>query len=142
MTPISKALYLCILVVGIIGISGCGKRRIPLPPVERVQQRTESLSGAQQGNEVILSWPAPSRNAPDSSVQSIRRIDVYRLAQKPGAPLALTEDEFSARSTLVGSVTYQQIQTAGDRLTYIDKLELAGQPTRLRYAIRYVNASG
>jgi len=123
-------------------LTGCGKRRPPLPPVERVQQRTEFLSGAQQGNEVILSWPAPTRNAPDSSVQSIRRIDVYRLAEKPGAPLALTEDEFSARATLVGSVTAEQIQTAGDTLTYRDALELAGQPTRLRYAIRYVNASG
>jgi predicted phage tail protein len=121
---------------------GCGKRRPPLPPVERVQQRTEFLSGAQQGNEVILSWPAPQRNAPDSSVQSIRRIDVYRLAERPGAPLALTEDEFSNRATLVGSVTFEQIQTAGDTLTYRDVLELAGQPTRLRYALRYVNASG
>lgn len=91
---------------------------------------------------MILSWPAPRRNAPDSSVQSIRRIDVYRLAQKPGAPLALTEEEFSERSTLVGSVTFEQIQTAGDTITYRDVLELAGQPTRLRYAIRYVNASG
>ena len=125
-----------------IAASGCGKRRPPLPPVERVQQRTEFLSGVQQGNEVILSWPAPPRNAPDSSVQSIRRIDVYRLAEKPGAPLALTEEEFSARATLVGSVTYDQIRTAGDTLTYRDTLELAGQPTRLRYAIRYVNASG
>jgi len=107
-----------------------------------VQQRTELLSGAQQGNEVILSWPAPRRNAPNSSVQSIRRIDVFRLAEKPGAPLALTEDEFSAGATLVGSVTFEQIQTAGDTLTYRDALELAGQPTRLRYAIRYVNASG
>ena len=43
---------------------------------------------------------------------------------------------------MVGSVTYEQIQTAGDTLTYRDVLELAGQPTRLRYAIRYVNASG
>src|SRR5678816_1351151 len=142
MTHISKALCLCAFVVGMIGIPGCGKRRPPLPPVERVQQRTEFLSGAQQGNEVILSWPAPTRNAPDSSVQSIRRIDIYRLAEKPGAPLALTEDEFSARATLVGSVTSEQIQTAGDTLTYRDALELAGQPTRLRYAIRYVNASG
>jgi len=126
----------------LIFTAGCGKRRPPLPPVERVQQRTEFLSGAQQGNEVILSWPAPQRNAPDSSVQSIRRIDVYRLAEKPGAPLALTEDEFAARATVVGSVTYEQIQTAGDTLAYRDVLELAGQPTRLRYAIRYVNASG
>jgi uncharacterized protein len=122
--------------------AGCGKRRPPLPPVERVQQRTESLSGAQQGNQVILSWPAPQRNAPDSSVQSIRRIDVYRLAEKPGTPTALTEEEFAARSTLIGSVTSEQIQTAGDNLTYTDTLELAGEPTRLRYAVRYVNASG
>ena len=135
-----KALWLCAFVV--FGFPGCGKRRPPLPPIERVQQRTEFLSGAQQGNEVILSWPAPRRNAPDSSVQSIRRIDVYRLAERPGAPLALTEEEFSARATLVGSVTYEQIQTAGDTITYRDVLELAGQPTRLRYAVRYVNAEG
>jgi hypothetical protein len=126
----------------LVSLAACGKRRPPLPPVERVQQRTELLSGAQQGNEVILSWPAPQRNAPDDSVQSIRRIDVYRLAEKPGSPLALTEEEFAARSTLIGSVTYDQIKTGGDTLTYTDTLELAGQPTRLRYAVRYVNASG
>lgn len=123
-------------------LAGCGKRQPPLPPVERVQQRTESLSGAQQGNQVILSWPAPQRNAPDSSVQSIRRIDVYRLAEKPGTRTALTEEEFAARSTLIGSVTYAQIQNAAENLTYTDTLELAGEPTRLRYAVRYVNAAG
>jgi predicted phage tail protein len=140
---ISPKTFLTVLVVVVcFAAIGCGKRRPPLPPVERVQQRTELLSGAQQGNEVILSWPAPQRNAPDSSVQSIRRIDVYRLAEKPGAPLGLTEEEFAARATLVGSLTYEQIKTAGDTLTYHDALELAGQPTRLRYALRYVNASG
>jgi predicted phage tail protein len=123
-------------------LAGCGKRRPPLPPVERVLQRTELLSGVQQGNQVILSWPAPQRNAPDSSVQSIRRIDVYRLAEKPGAPLPLTEEEFDTRSTLIGSVTAEQIRTAGETLSYTDTLELAGEPTRLRYAVRYANASG
>lgn len=91
---------------------------------------------------MILSWPAPQRNAPDSSVQSIRRIDVYRLAEKPGAPLPLTEEEFASRSTLIGSVTYDQIKAADQALTYTDTLELAGEPTRLRYAVRYVNAAG
>ena len=139
---LKNTLCLCVFLVGLVFLPACGKRRPPLPPVERVQQRTELLSGAQQGNEVILSWPAPRRNAPDESVQSIRRIDVYRLAEKPGAPLALTEEEFSNRATLVGSVTFEQLQTAGDTITYRDVLELGGQPTRLRYAIRYVNASG
>lgn len=120
----------------------CGKRRPPLPPIERVQQRTELLSGVQRGNQVILSWPAPRRNASDTSVQSIRRIDVYRLAEKPRAPLALTAEDFATRSTLVGSVTYDEIKKATDFLTYTDTLELAGEPTRLRYAVRYVNAAG
>lgn len=90
---------------------------------------------------MILSWPAPLRNAPDKSVQSIRRIDVYRLAEKLGSPLALTEEDFAARSTLIGSVNYDEIKRASDTLTYTDTLELAGEPARLRYAVRYVNAS-
>ena len=135
-------IFVSICLAAIVAFAGCGKRRPPLPPVERVQQRTESLSGVQQGNQIILSWPAPRRNAPNSSVQSIRRIDVYRLAEKPGPRSPLTEEEFAARSTLVGSVTSDQIMNAGETLTYTDKLELAGEPTRLRYALRYVNASG
>lgn len=75
-------------------------------------------------------------------MQSIRRVDVYRLAEKPTAPLPLTEEEFGARSTLIGSVTADEIKQAKDTLTYTDNLELAGEPTRLRYAIRYVNQAG
>ena len=135
-------LPLALLLPVFVVVVNCGKRRPPLPPIERVQQRTELLSGVQRGNQVILSWPAPRRNAPDQSVQSIRRIDVYRLAEKPRAPLSLTEEEFAARSTLIGSVTYDEIKNAADVLTYTDTLELAGEPARLRYAVRYVNASG
>jgi hypothetical protein len=120
--------------------SACGKRRPPLPPAERVPQRTELLSGIQRGNRVILSWPAPHRNASDQSVQSIRRIDVFRLAEDVDDPLTLTEEEFSARATLVGSVPFEQIQGAGPTINYADELSLT-EPVRLRYAVRYVNAS-
>ncbi|HYX29870.1 MAG TPA: hypothetical protein VE863_15120 [Pyrinomonadaceae bacterium] len=133
------------LLIGLCALSlapTCGKRRPPLPPLEKVPQRTEELSGFQRGNQVILIWPAPVRNAKSGSVQSIRRVDVYRVAEKPTAPLALTEDQFEARSILVGSVTYDEIKKGAPTLTYADPLELAGQPTRLRYAIRYVNAAG
>jgi predicted phage tail protein len=106
-----------------------------------VPQRTELLSGVQRGNLVILSWPAPRRNAPDPSVQSIRRIDVYRLAEGVSDPLPLTEEEFSERSTLIGSVTFEQLSRARDTITYTDELSLT-EPVRLRYAVRYVNASG
>lgn len=131
-----------LLLAGGMLVVDCGKRRPPLPPIERVQQRTELLSGVQRGNQVILSWPAPRRNAADESVQSIRRIDIYRLAEKPRSPLGLTEEEFASRSTLIGSITYDEIKNSPDVLTYTDTLELAGEPARLRYAVRYVNASG
>ena len=137
-----RLLAISLLLPGLLLFANCGKRRPPLPPIERVQQRTELLSGVQRGNQVILSWPAPRRNAPDESVQSIRRVDVYRLAEKPRAPLGLTAEEFATRSTLIGSVTYDEIRKASDFLTYTDTLELAGEPTRLRYAVRYVNAAG
>jgi fibronectin type 3 domain-containing protein len=119
----------------------CGKRRPPLPPIERIPQRTDQLTGSQRGNQIILSWPAPLRNAADGSVQSIRRVDVYRVAEKVLAPLPMTEEEFATRATLVGSVTYDEIKKGGPNLTYTDTLELT-EPARLRYAIRYVNASG
>ena len=122
-------------------LSACGKRRPPLPPVERVPQRTELLSGVQRGNQVILSWPAPRRNAPEESVQSIRRVDVYRLAEGIRDPLPLTEEEFSERATLIGSVPSDEILRAADTLTYTDELSLS-EPVRLRYAVRYVNAAG
>ncbi len=119
----------------------CGKRRPPQPPVERVPQRTELLSGVQRGNQVILSWPAPLRNASDGSVQSIRRIDVYRLAEPVNAPFTLTEEEFGARATLIGSVPFEAIQTNEGTISYTDELRL-NEPVRLRYAVRYVNAAG
>ena len=135
------SIFACALLLLVFQFAACGKRRPPQPPVENVPQRTELLSGVQRGNQVLLSWPAPRRNASDESVQSIRRVDVYRLAEAVGDPLPLTEEEFSARATLIGSVTSEQIPQIADTLAYTDELALS-EPVRLRYAVRYVNASG
>jgi hypothetical protein len=95
----------------------------------------------QRGNQVILSWPAPRRNAPAGSVQSIRRIDIYRVAESTDDPLPLTEEEFASRATLIGSVPFSAIGRGAEDLTYEDTLTL-NEPVRLRYALRYVNATG
>ena len=91
---------------------------------------------------MLLSWPAPLRNAGPGSVQSIRRIDIYRLAEKPDAPLPLTEDDFAARATIIGFLDFAAIKAGQESLTYTDKLTFTGVATRLRYALRYVNDSG
>jgi hypothetical protein len=141
-TRLSYIVHILLLALMTTLAISCGKRRPPLPPIENVIQATDQLSGFQQGNKIILNWPVPQRNASNESIQSIRRVDIYRLAESTEAPLPLTEDEFSVRSTLIGSVSYSEILSAKDRLVYADQLELTGQPVRLRYAARYINAFG
>lgn len=131
---------LMILVFIVLTVS-CGKRTPPLPPIEPVQQRVV-ISGIQKGNNVILSWQMPARNAENNSVLNISGAEIYRLAENVNSPLTLNEEEFSSQSTRIGSVPISDSDFARKTLTYTDNLELAGQAVRLRYAIRFVNDSG
>ncbi len=134
------ALCYAILIAFTFSLS-CGKRKSPLPPVERVQQRAE-ISGIQRGNKVILSWQMPAQNAPAGSVLNIDRIEIYRIAEEISSPDSLTEEEFASRSTLIASLTVSTDDFSRKVRTYSDSLDFAGQPARLRYSIRFVNASG
>lgn len=131
---------LTIFVLLMVNLS-CGKRKPPLPPIERVSQRVE-IGGFQRGNRVNLSWIMPARNAPDASSLNIDRVDVYRLTEPLNEPLTLSEEEFSSRSTLVASLPVTDDDFALKKFSFTDTLEFAGQPARLRYAIRFVNSSG
>lgn len=120
---------------------GCGKRKPPLPPVETVSQRIE-IAGVQRGSVISLSWTLPDKNASDKSLLNIRRADVYRLAESLSAPAIVSEEEFASRSTLIASITISEADFEKKQFTYSDPLQFAGQPARLRYAIRFVNSEG
>ncbi len=135
-----KAPLAVLAFVLLTGLS-CGKRTPPIPPKERVQQRVE-LNGFQRGSQVILSWKMPARNADRSSVLNIDRIDIYRLAEAADAPLTLSEEEFANRSTLIKTLAILDSDFGMKTLSYADTLEFAGQSARLRYAMRFANASG
>lgn len=130
-----------IAIASFFGALSCGKRKPPLPPVDRVKQ-IAAINGIQIGNEIRVIWQMPARNAPDGSILNISRVDVYRLAEPLDASLSLTEEEFASRSTLIGSVPVSDSDFALKQLSYTDVLQFAGQPVRLRYAVRLVNASG
>lgn len=127
-------------VIPIIFSPGCGKRKPPLPPVERIAQKIE-IEGFQRGDRVNLSWTMPARNAAPTDISNIARIDVYRLAEPLNSTLTLSEDEFSARSTLIASLPARADDFGLKKFSFTDVLELAGQNARLRYAVRFVNAS-
>lgn len=136
----SKALLAALAFVVLSGLS-CGKRTPPVPPKDRVNQRVE-LSGYQRGDQVILSWKMPARNAEKSSVLNIDRIDIYRLAEPASTALTLSEEEFASKSTLIATLSVKPTDFGMKNLTYADELEFAGQAARLRYAMRFANASG
>lgn len=135
-----KALLAFIMLTFPFNLS-CGKRAVPLPPIERIQQRVE-ISGTQRGNLVILSWSMPVRNAASGSILNINRVNIYRLIEPLNTPLSLTEENFATRSTLIASVPITESDFSRKLLTYADTLEFAGQDARLRYAVRFVNNSG
>ncbi|MEW6362091.1 MAG: hypothetical protein AB1477_08260 [Acidobacteriota bacterium] len=119
----------------------CGKRTPPVPPKEKVQQRIE-LTGFQRGNNVILSWKMPLRNAAPGSVANIARADIYRLAEPLSAPESMSEEEFASRSLLIAAYRISDNDFGGKTLQFVDSLTFAGQPVRLRYAVRFVNSQG
>ena len=137
-----KTLLAFIIFALLIFNLSCGKRKPPLPPVERVSQRV-IIEGFQRGNFVNLRWTMPSRNAADpASTLNIARVDVYRLAEPLNTSPNITEEEFAAESTLIASLPISDADFQMKKLTYTDRLEFAGQAARLRYAIRFVNSSG
>jgi predicted phage tail protein len=130
-------IFFALLIAGL----SCGKRKPPLPPVEKIVQRVE-ISGNQRGNLIILSWNLPAQNASENNILNIARADIYRLAEPVNAPLTLSEEEFASRSTLISTIRISDEDFRRKQLNFSDTLELAGQNARLRYAVRFVNSSG
>jgi hypothetical protein len=137
----AKKAPLAALAVVVLMVGACGKRGVPLPPRERVEQRAE-IAAFQRGNQVVLSWKMPARNASPGSVLHIASVDIFRLAEPLSSPLTMSEEEFASRSVLIGSMPITNADFGLKTISYRDTLEFAGQPVRLRYAIRFVNASG
>lgn len=133
--------WIALLALVLLASLNCGKRKAPLPPTERVAQRVD-LSGFQRGDTVLVSWKMPARNAGKGSMLNISRADVYRLAEPANSPLEMSEEDFANRSVLIGSVPIKDDDFGLKNISYRDQLEFAGQAARLRYAIRFVNASG
>ncbi|CAN5157060.1 hypothetical protein BH20ACI2_BH20ACI2_25380 [soil metagenome] len=109
------------LIVAVLFAAGCGKRRPPVPPRERVVQRVE-LTGFQRGNQVILSWKMPARNAAKGDVLNISRADIYRLVEPASAPLQLSEEEFATRSTMIAALKITDDDFTLQTLTHRDQL--------------------
>lgn len=129
------------LLAALVLAAACGKRGAPIPPRERVQQRVE-LSGFQRGDQIVLSWKMPARNAPKGSVLHIQRADIYRLAEPVSAKLELSEQDFADRATLIAALRIDDSDFGLKEIIHRDNIQFTGQSVRLRYAVRLANAAG
>jgi len=136
-----KKAVLAFIFFALLISAGCGKRKPPLPPIEKVAQRVE-IAGIQRGNKIILSWTMAARNASDKSVLNISRADIYRLTEPANSSSNLSEEEFASRSTLIATIPISDSDFARKQMTFTDTLNFAGQSARIRYAIRFANATG
>ena len=119
-------------------LSGCGKIGDPIPPTPRAPLIIEELKVAQQGTELILSFPLV-RNTRATKLQ---RIDIYRLVDSASDPQGITVENFSARASLINSI--EQIPEKSSTITFRDALDLKStvRNQRYRYAVRLVTQTG
>lgn len=136
-----KKAVLAFIFFSLLISAGCGKRKPPLPPIERIPQRVE-ITGFQRGNNIFIQWTMPARNASDGSLLNISRADIYRLIEPQNSTTTISEEEFSTRSTLIATVPINDADFARKQLSYTDTLNFAGQAARIRYALRFANANG
>jgi len=120
--------------------SACGKIGDPLPPIPRAPLVVSELAATQSGNRITLTFPLV--RTPRS--ERLGRIDIYRLTEPINAPPGLTEEDFSARSTIIHSIPAEQIPDKSATITYPDLIDFKNVPgnTSYRYAVRLVNQAG
>jgi predicted small lipoprotein YifL len=72
-----EPLFLLLLVICAVAVTGCGKKGPPLPPLARVPQAPIKPAAVRVGNEVYLSFGVPATNTSGQAPADITSIDVY-----------------------------------------------------------------
>src|SRR5262245_7382525 len=120
--------------------SACGKIGPPEAPIPRAPLVIDELSVAQEGARLILSFPI-ARTARSTRLQ---RIDIYRLIESENDPLGITQETFTTRAIVVGTIPQEDIPLSNTVITYPDDFNIKNgvRNSRYRYAVRLVTASG
>ncbi|MGE5347458.1 MAG: fibronectin type III domain-containing protein [Acidithiobacillales bacterium] len=142
---------LCLAVAVLHVTSACGKRLDPLPPILVVPARPEPLGVVQEGSDVVVRFPFPSKTAQGDPLTALRKVTVYREVQPvregvvlPVAPTGPArereEKEFRARSVVVAELSRDELDdlTVGGDVLYRDSLLPLYREKRLgRVHLRY-----
>lgn len=127
-------------------LAACGKMAPPTAPA-RFTIRAADLAGIQRGSLVLLTWPPPRLVEKESDRNYIAKVEIFRLNERRDQDPVLDPDDYEDAAQPVGVLDRAQIEAqikAYGRLEFPDSLNLTDAAnlanTRLRYAVRYVNA--
>jgi hypothetical protein len=126
----------CLLVF----FAACGKIGDPLPPTKlRAPIRVETLGVEQRGANLILNFQY--RREPRTKLQ---RIDVYRLTEPADAPMAVSQETFSEKASMIYSILADDVPLGSSSVIHNDPLSLKNdlQGNRYRYAVRTYDTAG
>jgi hypothetical protein len=140
-----------IVLAVLLALPGCGKRLDPLPPILVVPARPEPLGVVQEGSDVVVRFPFPSKTAQGDPLTALRKVTIYREVQPvregvvlPAAPTGPArereEKEFRARSVVVAELSRDELDdlTVGGDVLYRDSLLPLYREKRLgRVHLRY-----
>jgi fibronectin type 3 domain-containing protein len=74
------------LTIVTLALTGCGKEGPPVPPERRLPQVISDLTGAVEGNRIVLSWTNPSKRADQSRLRDLTTLRIYRREERGDAP--------------------------------------------------------
>ncbi|MFN0122613.1 MAG: fibronectin type III domain-containing protein [Blastocatellia bacterium] len=97
---------------------------------------TSDLGATQQGEIINLTLPL---NRTPRSVLPLR-VEIYRLIEPASAPLGMTEEVYSLRSSLIATLPVKDVPPGLSALTHRDSIDFqaAGGAPRYRYAVRVI----
>jgi hypothetical protein len=137
----------------LLGASACGKRLEPLPPILVVPARPEPVRVLQDGSDVVVRFPFPSRTAQGDPLTALRKVTIYREVQaaregvRPATGAAAAgperereEKEFRSRATVLSELSPADLEerVVGDDVLYRDSLLPLYREQRLgRVLLRY-----
>ncbi len=117
MTSRARACLVVLLLLP-MALAACGRRGPPVAPERRLPAAVQDLSAAVVGDGVRLTWTLPSIRVDRSPIKDLRRAEVYRRLETPGAtapsrPAILTfEGLFGGPSAVAGFERVADIRLA------------------------------
>lgn len=140
-----------VVVAAVLGISGCGRKLPPLPPITDVPETTQDLAVYQDVSNAVLTWSYPTLTRAGRPLYDVQRVEVVRLDLAPGQELPpapeLQRQLMLARGRVIARLEGSGLAaaTVGSKLRLEDPLQFPQEGTTAStswYAVRSRRADG